>query len=50
MVNDSPVRLKDIEELLGNVGLLARPATQIVSQGEADRFFERFCPKDRKER
>ena len=37
LINDSPVRLKDITELLGNVGLGAS-SHHIISQGEADRF------------
>ena len=47
LVNDSPVRLKDITELLGNVGLGAS-SHHIISQGEADRFLN-ASPKDRKE-
>ena len=47
LINDSPVRLKDITELLGNVGLGAS-SHHIISQGEADRFLN-ASPKDRKE-
>jgi len=47
LINDSPVRLKDIMELLGNVGLGAS-SHHIISQGEADRFLN-ASPKDRKE-
>ena len=47
LVNDSPVRLKDITELLGKVGLGAS-SHHIISQGEADRFLN-ASPKDRKE-
>ena len=47
LINDSPVRLKDIAELLGNVGLGAS-SHHIISQGEADRFLN-ASPKDRKE-
>ena len=46
LINDSPVRLKDIAELLGNVGLGAS-SHHIISQGEADRFLN-ASPKDRK--
>ena len=37
LINDSPVRLKDITEILGSVGLGAS-SHHIISQGEADRF------------
>ena len=47
LINDSPVRLKDIAELLGSVGLGAS-SHHIISQGEADRFLN-ASPKDRKE-
>ena len=47
LINDSPVRLKDITELLGKVGLGAS-SHHIISQGEADRFLN-ASPKDRKE-
>jgi len=47
LVNDSPVRLKDITELLGNVGLGAS-SHHIISQGEADRFLNASA-KERKE-
>ncbi|KKT21391.1 MAG: Chromosome partition protein smc [Parcubacteria group bacterium GW2011_GWB1_43_8] len=47
LINDSPVRLKDITELLGSVGLGAS-SHHIISQGEADRFLN-ASPKDRKE-
>ena len=47
LINDSPVRLKDITEILGNVGLGAS-SHHIISQGEADRFLN-ASPKDRKE-
>ena len=47
LVNDSPVRLKDIAELLGKVGLGAS-SHHIISQGEADRFLNASA-KERKE-
>ena len=47
LINDSPVRLKDIAEILGGVGLGAS-SHHIISQGEADRFLN-ASPKDRKE-
>ena len=47
LINDSPVRLKDITELLGNVGLGAS-SHHIISQGEADRFLNASA-KERKE-
>ena len=47
LINDSPVRLKDIAELLGNVGLGAS-SHHIISQGEADRFLNASA-KERKE-
>lgn len=47
LINDSPVRLKDIAEILGSVGLGAS-SHHIISQGEADRFLN-ASPKDRKE-
>ena len=47
LVNDSPARLKDVAELLSNVGLGAS-SHHIISQGEADRFLS-ASPKDRKE-
>jgi len=47
LINDSPVRLKDITELLGSVGLGAS-SHHIISQGEADRFLNASA-KERKE-
>ena len=47
LVNDSPARLKDVAEILSNVGLGAS-SHHIISQGEADRFLS-SSPKDRKE-
>jgi len=47
LINDSPVRLKDIAELLGSVGLGAS-SHHIISQGEADRFLNASA-KERKE-
>lgn len=47
LINNSPVRLKDISELLGSIGLGAS-SHHIISQGEADRFLN-ASPKDRKE-
>ena len=47
LINDSPVRLKDITELLGKVGLGAS-SHHIISQGEADRFLNASA-KERKE-
>ena len=47
LLNDSPARLKDVAEILSNVGLGAS-SHHIISQGEADRFLN-ASPKDRKE-
>lgn len=47
LINDSPVRLKDIAEILNGVGLGAS-SHHIIRQGEADRFLN-ASPKDRKE-
>lgn len=47
LVNDSPARLKDITEILSNVGL-GSSSHHIISQGEADRFLN-ASPKERKE-
>lgn len=46
LINDSTVRLKDVTELLGNVGL-GVSSHHIISQGEADRFLS-ASSKERK--
>lgn len=45
-INDSPVRLKDVIELMSNVGV-GGSGHHIISQGEADRVLY-ASPKDRK--
>ena len=47
LINDSPVRLKDITELLGNVGLGAS-SHHIISPGRSGQVLN-ASPKDRKE-
>ena len=47
-INDLSIRLKDITELLGNVGLGAS-SHHIISQGEADRLFERFAQRQKRD-
>ena len=44
LLNDSPARLKDVAEILSNVGLGAS-SHHIISQGEADRFFDCFTQR-----